>query len=125
VYQASSLKAAESAHLPLELLRLYRREREVATIIYSMGLASAKQVQAALSVPLTNAAVRSMLVRLVRKGILVQLKGNSNQPFLYGPALTEGAVSERTLLQFASDFHEGSLSGLAHSLAALVSISDH
>jgi predicted transcriptional regulator len=102
---------------PQEVLRLYRREREIAMIVYERGLVTAKDVEAALSDPLRNAAIRSMLGRLVSKGILNQVKCGSRRTFVYGPALTPSAAKEKALRQFAEDFGYPSLDDLAGAIA--------
>jgi predicted transcriptional regulator len=102
---------------PRDVLRLYRREREIAMIVYERGLVTAKDVEAALSDPLRNAAIRSMLGRLVNKGILNQVKCGSRGTFVYGPALTPSAAREKALRQFAKDFGYPSLDDLAGAIA--------
>lgn len=103
----------------LNLDRLYRREREIASFVYANGLVTAKQVQAALSDPISNPAVRSMLARLVEKGVLTRLKGHFEGGFLYGPALTELSAREISLKQFAQDYFDGSLQNVAKAMADL------
>ena len=110
-------RAWNSDLFPQEVLRLYRREREIAMIVYERGLVTAKDVEAALSHSLSNAAVRSMLGRLVRKEILTQVKCGSRGALVYGPALTRSAATENALKQFAEDFHGGSLDALAEAIA--------
>lgn len=112
-------RAWSSNPFPQEVLRLYRREREIAMIVYELGLATAKDVEAALSHSLSNAAVRSMLGRLVRKEILTQVKCGSRGTLVYGPALTRSAATENALKQFAEDFHGGSLESLAEAIAQM------
>ena len=65
-----------------DLIRhLARRERQVAERVGWIGEASAEEVRAALPDPLSNAAVRSMLRRLVAKGLLARCK--LGRKFLY------------------------------------------
>ena len=65
-----------------DLIRhLARRERQVAERVGWLGEASAEEVRAALPDPLSNAAVRSMLRRLVDKGLLARRK--CGRKFLY------------------------------------------
>ena len=110
-------RAWKSDLFPQEVLRLFRREREIALIVYERGLATARDVEAALSDPPRNAAVRSMLGRLVRKGILTQVKCGRRGTFVYGPALTQAGAREKALMQFAEDFYSGSLDALAGAIA--------
>lgn len=104
---------------PPEIEQLYRREREVALAVYRRGLAAATDVQADLSAPLSNPAVRSMLNRLVRKGVLTRMKCGPYGTFIYAPAVTPASARETALRQFAQDFYEGSMSSLAGAIADL------
>lgn len=105
--------------VPSEIEQLYRREREVALIVYRRGLATATDVQGALSAPLSNPAIRSMLNRLVAKGVLTRTKCGPYGTFIYGPAVTAASARETALRQFAEDFYSGSLSSLAGAIANL------
>jgi predicted transcriptional regulator len=70
--------------LPLQSKPLPRREAEIAAIVYERGEVSANEICAVLDHRLTNAAVRSMLQRLIAKQILSRrLKGHCYQ---YAPA---------------------------------------
>lgn len=115
--KAVSLRDHEADALPPEVRRLYPREREIAAIVYLRGLATAADIETGLSSPLSNAAVRSMLNRLVAKGILTRLKCGPHRTFVYGPALTSAAARETALRQFAQDFYAGSLASLAEAIA--------
>ena len=112
-------RARNADLFPTEVLRLYRREREIAIIVYSRGLATAKDVETALSDPIRNASVRSMLQRLVRKGILTGAKCGRRGMFLYAPALTPDSARETALKQFARDFYAGELGSLAKAMTEL------
>ncbi len=107
------------AHLPLEVERLFPREKEIATLVYSRGLVTAVDVEQDLSEPICNAAVRSMLNRLVRKGVLSRAKCGRGGAFVYGPGITQAAAREKALRRFADEFFEGSLEGLAKAVARL------
>ena len=104
--------------LPADVHRLFPRERQIATYVYEEGCASAKDVEAALDRRLKNAAVRSMLNRLVKKGVLARHELGSGT-YLYSPALTEVSVQERLIRQFADDYYGGSLSALIGAIAEL------
>jgi len=107
------------AALPREVELLYRREREIAVIVYRRGLATAADVRADLSRELSNPAVRSMLNRLVGKKILTRVRSGRHGTLIYGPALTQASARETALRQFAQDFCAGSLPSLAHAIADL------
>ena len=116
--------AATAPQLPRQVLRLASREREVATIVYAQTSATARQVEAELSTVMTNSAVRSMLVRLVRKGILsrraIAGKRGRGQEYLYLPALKEADLKIRALKRLSEDFFDGSLIEAAQLLQLLV-----
>jgi predicted transcriptional regulator len=116
--------AAIAPQLPRQVLALATREREVAAIVYARTSATARQVEGQLSTIMTNSAVRSMLVRLVRKGILSRRaiggKRGRGQEYLYLPALTEADLKIRALKRLSEDFFDGSLSEAAQLLQMLV-----
>ena len=101
--------------LPPQVRALADREREVATIVYRRGASTAIDVETRLSTRITNAAVRSMLVRLSKKGILLRERGTRGrgQQCVYLPAITLADVKERALRELANRYFQGSLDGLA------------
>lgn len=106
-----------SAIIPKAVIELAGREREVATIVYEQGPCTAKFVQAGLSVPLSSGAVRSMLTRLVKKGLLAREGGCRGA---YGEAVYHGSVTPDDLGTAAiraicSRYFEGSLLKVALS----------
>lgn len=103
--------------LPCELVHLFPRERELALIVYRLGLATAVDVERNLADQLSNAAVRTILNRLTAKGILARQKCRGRRLFLYAPALTEALALERTTRLLCKDVCGGSLALLAQSLA--------
>jgi len=107
------------SHLPREVELLYRREREIAAVVYRRGLATAEDVRAELTRDLSNPAVRSMLNRLVTKGILTRTRYGPYGTFIYGPALTQASARETALRRFADDYYAGSLPSLARAIADL------
>ena len=105
--------------MPPEVSKLYRREREVAEAVYVRRSATAKVVQALLSDQLTSPAVRSMLNRLVRKGILARQRADDGVEYVYYPAINQYASQERAIRQVAEDFFGGSLAEIAASVLRL------
>jgi predicted transcriptional regulator len=100
------------------LARLAGREREVAGIVYGCGRGiSADEVRRALSDPLSNSAVRSMLSRLAAKGLLRVRK--TGKKFLYSPAIADDAAREAAILRLAQDYFAGSLAEAAMAMLAL------
>jgi len=113
------------SHLPREVELLYRREREIAAVVYRRGLATAEDVRAELTRDLSNPAVRSMLNRLVTKGILTRTRYGPYGTFIYGPALTQASARETALRRFADDYYAGSLPSLARAIADLFASQSH
>ena len=68
----------------MDLDRLAPREREVAGLIVAKGEASASDICAGLSDPLSGAAVRTMLQRLRGKGVIRRRR--AGRGFVYFPA---------------------------------------
>ena len=100
------------------LARLAGREREVAGIVYACGRGiSADEVRLALSDPLSNSAVRSMLSRLAAKGLLTTRK--TGKKFLYLPALADEAAREAAILHLAQDYFAGSLAEAAMAVLTM------
>ena len=104
--------------LPREVECLFRREREIATIVYELGAATANDVQSRLSSPVANGSIRSMLNRLVKKGILVRWRPRN--AFIYMPALTRKDSREGALVRFADDYFGGSVHRAAQAMSQLV-----
>jgi predicted transcriptional regulator len=100
------------------LARLAEREREVAGIVYACGRGiSADEVRLALSDPLSNSAVRSMLTRLAAKGLLTTRK--VGKKFLYLPALADEAARDAAILRLAQDYFAGSLAEAAMAVLTM------
>ena len=107
---------------PPDVWRLFPREREIALVVYDGGPMTANEVLASLSSALTNAALRSMLNRLVRKGILTRQLLGIGRVYVYAPAVTASSARKSALEQFAEDFHAGSLNDLADAIAHMLAL---
>lgn len=107
--------------LPPQLDGLAWRERELATIVYSLGAATVKDVQAHVSSTITDTTIRSILRRMVDKGI-VQRHGDGKgqgQEIVYAPAITDELTRQAALIQIAELYFGGSLSSLASTARAI------
>jgi predicted transcriptional regulator len=95
------------------LLRLPPREQELATIVHLRGETTAREIEQSFEGELTNSAIRSMLSRLVRKGILKRRQEGNR--FVYTPAGTVEIDRHRALVRMSEEYFEGSLyrAGLA------------
>jgi len=113
----SSPIAAADDEAPNVLDRLPPREREVAIVVYRRGSATANDVCERLSDPISNAAVRSMLTRLVAKGVLVRRR--EGKRFHYLPAQLDDK-RESALRRLSREHFGGSLSRTAAAVAMLI-----
>lgn len=110
--------------LPPQVRKLWYREREVATLIYTRGPSTAADVMTNLSSPLSNSSVRTMLRRLVEKGVLTQCLGRPGRgaPTVYLPMAIPSAAKASALQQLSAQYFDGSMVNVA--LAALSAASE-
>ena len=104
-------------------LHFTRREREIMNAVFALGnKASAEDIRAKLTNPPSDSAVRVMLARLEKKGVLKHEEDGVR--YLYS-ATTPHAVAKKTALQqYLQTFFGGSLSQMMTSLVADGSWSD-
>ena len=105
---------------PQIVLNLAPAEREVALLVYELGACTAKQVEERLSKRVANATVRTMLRRLMNKGILSRRPAGQYKTFLYVPAITTEFVRQSAILHLAQQHFAGSLPRLAATLDDLL-----
>ena len=111
--------AGGSLELPPQVLDLAPREREIATVVYRLRSARAKEIEDHFAGELANASIRSMLMRLCKKRILKRRRITVSKPgarriaYLYLPAIGADTVREGALRQLAMDHFDGSLSEMA------------
>ena len=105
-----------------QLEGLATRERQVAKIVYANGPITANAVQQRLYPEISNGAVRSMLVRLVAKGILSRRWGKRgrSQNFLYFPAITNDHLKFGAIRRLSDEYFSGSLLDVAVALIDLL-----
>jgi predicted transcriptional regulator len=108
------------AALPPQVERLAAREREVAAVVYSNGPSTANEVKDRLSDKISNGAVRSMLMRLVAKGVLRRRKRGRGQAFVYIPAITGDHLKSHAIQTLALEYFNGSLADLIAGIADLM-----
>lgn len=110
------------AALPPQVSLLAPREREIAEIVYREGSSTAKDIQSRLSCPISGSAVRSMLKRLVNKGILEQqLAGRGRRQWhVYTPAITSEMVQIAVLEQVIEQYFRGSVCDAAKVVVGLL-----
>jgi predicted transcriptional regulator len=89
---------------------LSRREREVMAIIHRLGQATAAQLRSEMEDPPTDAAVRSVLRILVRKG---HLEHEYEGPrYLYSPTVPQSEARRAALDNVIRTFFDGSAEGV-------------
>ncbi len=96
---------------------LPRREREVFETLCRLDASTAAGVRSALSDPLSDSAVRTMLARLEAKGLVER----SSQPggFVFRPAQQTEAVAASALRRMIDTFFAGSAASAATALLGL------
>jgi predicted transcriptional regulator len=103
-------------YIPAEIEQLSWRERQVATLVYRSGYATARDVEVGLGGEVSNSAIRTILVRLVRKGLLLRRHGGRGAGCrdLFIAALSVDHARLRALSRIADAFFDGSLPQLQH-----------
>jgi predicted transcriptional regulator len=99
--------------------KLPPRERQVFDALYAKGEATAAEIQADMTDPPSNSAVRIMLSRLEKKGFVTHRV--YDQKFVYSTALPERNVRQTAVRHFIRTFFGGSPVGAA---AALIGMSE-
>lgn len=115
-----------TSYIPPQVERLSWRERQVAMTVYRFGYATAKDVEAELGGEVSNAAVRSMLVRLVGKGLLLRRRGGRGAGCrdLFIAALTLEHARARALSNLADEFFSGSFAQLHRYVTSIAERDD-
>ena len=96
---------------------LPRREREVFETLCRLETSTAAGVRHALSDPLSDSAVRTMLSRLETKGLIERSSGPGG--FLYSPAQQPEAVAASALRRMIDTFFAGSAASAATALLGM------
>jgi len=96
---------------------LPRREREVFEVLCGLESATASAVRAGLSDPPSDSAVRTLLGRLVAKGLIVHR--TVNQAYVYAPAPAASSVAEGALQRLVRTFFDGSAASAATALLGM------
>lgn len=108
---------------PQIVLNLAPAEREIALLVYQLGGCTAKEVQDRLDKRVTNATVRTVLRRLMKKGIVSRRSAGHYKTFVYVPAITTEYVRQSAILHLAQQHFAGSLPRLAATLDELLHVS--
>ena len=82
---------------------------------------TASEICVELDGRISNGAVRTMLTRLMRKGVLRRYRSGYGKTFLYVPAAAHGDLSELAFRRLAEDFFDGSIPEAANAITKLLS----
>lgn len=96
---------------------LPRREREVFEVLCKLGEGSTSAVRDALSDPLSDSAVRTLLARLEAKGLVGRRAGEGG--FVYRPSPAPEALATGALRRMVDTFFAGSAATAATALLGL------
>ena len=97
---------------------LPRREREVFEVLCGLEEATAGAVRAALTDPPSDSAVRTLLGRLVAKGLVAHR--TVNQAYVYTPVPQAAAdIAETALQRLVRTFFDGSAANAATALLGM------
>jgi predicted transcriptional regulator len=96
---------------------LPRREREVFETLCRLERGASAQVREALSDPLSDSAVRTMLRRLEAKGLVRRASGPDG--FIYSPVPQTEAVAAGAMQRMIDTFFAGSAASAATALLGL------
>lgn len=121
-FQARAVEdQGNTSYIPPQVDQLSWRERQVAMVVYRFGYATAKDVEAELGGEVSNGAVRSMLVRLVAKGLLTRRRAGRGAGCrdLFIAALSVDHARARALSNLADEFFSGSFSQLHHYVTSI------
>lgn len=98
---------SKPGHDPADLGDL---EREILSVVWRLGTATAEKVREELDRPLKDSTVRTVLRRLEEKGYLTH--SVDARTFLYRPAESRQRVAGRAVRRIADWFCEGSMEAL-------------
>ena len=97
--------------------RLTRREREIMNAVFALGnRASADDIRARLTSPPGDSAVRVMLARLEKKGLLKHAQEGVR--YMYSATISPAAAKRNALHQYLHTFFGGSLRQMMTALVA-------
>ena len=99
--------------------KLPRREREIFEILCSTGEASAADVRKRMTDAPSHSAVRTMLSRLEKRGLVRHR--TDDQTYIYSSVQQPANVRRSALKQFVRTFFEGSAAGAATALLGMSS----
>jgi BlaI family transcriptional regulator, penicillinase repressor len=103
--------------------RLTRREREIMNALFALGnRASAEEIRGRLTSPPGDSAVRVMLARLEKKGLLKHQQDGLR--YLYSATISPAAAKRTALRQYVQTFFGGSLKQMMTAMVTEAAWSD-
>lgn len=99
------------------LEKLAPRERQIVDLLYAHGEATVGQICEALPDPLTDSAVRAMLIRLLSKGFVRRRR--TKQGYAYTPTVAEAEAKKSALSRVVETFFSNSPARAASALLGM------
>ena len=106
--------------LPGEVRQLFPRMREIASIIYRRGGATVREIQASIEDPLTVHGIRTLLIRMEKRGLVRRRRSGRHSELFYLPAVVTDDVRERALKCFLDEQFEGSAAAALRDVLRLI-----
>lgn len=106
--------------LPRIVVELCPRMREIATIVCLTGGATAREIQAQIEDPVTVCGIRTLLNRLVLKGIIRRRRSGRHTEILYLPAVLTPETERIALTRFVEDHFDGSVASALQTISRLI-----
>lgn len=106
--------------LPDEVRQLFPRMREIASIIYQRGGATVRQIQARIEDPLTICGIRTLLIRMERRGLVRHRRSGRHSELFYLPAVVTDDVRQNALRCFVDEQFDGSAAAALKDLLRLI-----
>lgn len=95
--------------LPQQVRSLHPRMRQIAQLIYLSGGATAKDIQAHIDDPLKRDGIRTLLRRLINRGIIKTRPSGHHREILYLPAIMTKEVRRVALERLITQRFDGSI----------------
>lgn len=105
---AARMDAPAIDGLPSQVLALGPRMREISTIIYRTGGATVRDIQQVIEDPITVYGIRTLLIRLTKRGIVKCRPSGKHTELLYLPAILTDRVKQDALDNFIDRHFDGS-----------------
>jgi predicted transcriptional regulator len=116
----SEHNVTRDARLPSAVTKLCPRMREIATVVYLAGGATVREIQAGIEDPPTLCGIRTLLNRLVLKGIIRRRRSGRHTEVFYLPAVLTPEVEQVVLGRFVEHHFEGSVASALQTISRLV-----